>query len=189
MSLLRITLFALTAGLFVGVYVPGLQAQSPGPKVGAKAPDFRLPDPGGKTVHLTELTKQGSVVLIVLRGFPGYQCPACNAQTGQFFAAAGKLQALNAQVVIVYPGQAAGLADHAREFLSDKSIPDGFHVVLDPDYALTNLYGLRWNAPRETAYPATFVIDDAGTIRFAKISKSHGGRAAVDEVLAVLGAK
>jgi len=55
--------------------------------------------------------------------------------------------------------------------------------VLDPDYVFTNLYGLRWDAPRETAYPSTFVVDSLGVVRFSKISRSHGGRASVDEVL------
>ena len=44
-----------------------------------------------------------------------------------------------------------------------------------------------WDAPRETAYPSTFVIDQGGVIRFAKVSKSHGGRAATGEVLKALG--
>jgi len=153
------------------------------PAVGEKARDFRLPGGDGRAVQLSELTKQGPVVVVVLRGYPEYHCPACNTQTGQFFSAAGKLRAANAQVVIVYPGQSAGLADHAREFMNGKTTPAGFHVVLDPDYVFTNLYGLRWDAPRETAYPSTFVVDSLGVVRFSKISRSHGGRASVDEVL------
>ena len=158
------------------------------PVVGEKARDFRLPGGYGRPVQLSELMRQGPVVVVVLRGFPGYQCPACNTQTGQFFSAAEKLRAANAQVVVVYPGQSKGLADHAREFMNDKTTPVGFHVVLDPDYRFTNLYGLRWDAPRETAYPSTFVVDSTGVVRFAKISRSHGGRASVDEVLQALAA-
>ena len=44
-------------------------------------------------------------------------------------------------------------------------------------------YGLRWDAPQETAYPSTFLIDSKGVIFFSKISKSHGGRTTATEVL------
>ena len=45
------------------------------PGVGDKAPAFSLQSLGGETVKLSALTEQGPVVLLVLRGFPGYQCP------------------------------------------------------------------------------------------------------------------
>jgi hypothetical protein len=57
---------------------------------------------------------------------------------------------------------------------------------MDPDYKFTNAYRLRWDAPRETAYPSTFVIDRERKVRFAKVSKTHGGRATASEVLKAL---
>jgi alkyl hydroperoxide reductase subunit AhpC len=57
---------------------------------------------------------------------------------------------------------------------------------LDPDYTFTLRYGLRWDAPRETAYPSTFVIDRGGVVRFALVSRTHDGRAPAADVLAVL---
>lgn len=56
-------------------------------------------------------------------------------------------------------------------------------MLLDPDYEFTNLYGLRWDAPRETAYPSTFLIDGHGVIFFSKIVKEHGGRTTAAEIL------
>jgi alkyl hydroperoxide reductase subunit AhpC len=50
----------------------------------------------------------------------------------------------------------------------------------------TNAYGLRWDAPQETAYPATFVIDRDGIVRFAQISSGHDGRALATDVLKAL---
>lgn len=47
------------------------------PEVGGAAPDFSLSTPEGSHVRLSDLTKKGVVVLVVLRGFPGYQCPYC----------------------------------------------------------------------------------------------------------------
>lgn len=45
-------------------------------------------------------------------------------------------------------------------------------------------YGLRWDAPDETAYPSTFVIDETRSVRFAKVSRTHGGRTKAAAVLA-----
>ncbi len=87
---------------------------------------------------------------------------------------------------MVYPGPAEDLKARAQEFTANKTFPAGFDLLLDPDYTFTNRYGLRWDAPKETAYPATFVIDRRGVISFAKISNSHGGRTTAAEILQIL---
>ena len=61
--------------------------------------------------------------------------------------------------------------------------PVAFQLLLDPDYAYTNAYGLRWNAPQETAYPSTFVVNKSGIVTFAQTSKAHGDRVPTDTVL------
>ncbi|HEY3915709.1 MAG TPA: hypothetical protein VGN61_14575, partial [Verrucomicrobiae bacterium] len=43
------------------------------PKEGDKAPDFALKTLDDQTVRLSELTANSNVVLVVLRGWPGYQ--------------------------------------------------------------------------------------------------------------------
>ena len=68
----------------------------------------------------------------------------------------------------------------------DKQLPENFDLVLDPDYEFTNLYGLRWDAPKETAYPSTFLLDQQGKVFFAKVSKSHGGRTNAAELIEAL---
>jgi peroxiredoxin len=156
------------------------------PQVGDRAADFSLKTVDGEGVSLSKLTKQGPVVLIVLRGYPGYQCPACNVQTGQFIGAAKKFAAAKANIVLVYPGEAQGLKDHADEFARGKTFPENCFLTLDPDYSFTKAYHLRWDAKNETAYPSTFVIDQDQKIVFAKVSQTHKGRSTVDEVLMVL---
>ena len=162
-------------------------AQSKPPAVGEKAPDFALKDVEGQELKLGEALARGPVVLVVLRGFPGYQCPVCNAQAGEFLGQAEKFRATGAQVVFVYPGPADKLTEKAKEFLKEKSMPEGFRFLVDPDYAFTNAYSLRWNQARETAYPATFVIDKGGIVRFALVSMTHGGRSKAGDVLEALG--
>ena len=63
------------------------------------------------------------MVLLVLRGYPGYQCPVCNQQVGQFLAAADKFKAKGATVLMVYPGPSKELQKHAGKFVSGKTLP------------------------------------------------------------------
>lgn len=146
------------------------------PKVGDVAPNFSVRTLEQKPVELSALTAKGPVVLVVLRGWPGYQCPLCTRQVQDYIAQAAQFKERGAQVVMVYPGPAQQLEQRAAEFLKNKDWPAQFLFTLDPDYALTNRYALRWNAPKETAYPSTFVIDREGRVRFAYVSKSHGDR-------------
>lgn len=156
------------------------------PAVGDEAPDFSLTRLDGEMFKLSELTKKSPVVLLVLRGYPEYQCPVCSKQVGRFLAAASKFKEADAQIVMVYPGAAEELQKRAEEFITGQTLPEHFHLVIDPDYAFTNAWNLRWDAPMETAYPSTFVIGTDGNVRLAKVSKSHGGRSSVDEVLKAL---
>jgi peroxiredoxin len=156
------------------------------PREGYKPPDFTLNDLSGKPVTLSKLLEKSSVVLVVLRGYPGYQCPICMVQVGDLLKHAKALGEANAHVVLVYPGPAEALDERGAEFLKNRTLPEHFSFVMDRDYAFTNAYGLRWDAPKETAYPSTFVIDRQGTIRLARISKTHGDRAKTAEIIAAL---
>lgn len=158
-------------------------AKTPG--VGDTASDFTLNalGGGGGKVKLSSETRKGPVVLIVLRGFPGYQCPICTAQVGHLISDAPQFAAAKARVILVYPGPADSLKKRVEEFVSGKALPKNFTLLLDPDFTFTNQYGLRWGAPNETAYPSTFVLDSARKVTFAKVSHSHGDRANNTDIL------
>ena len=156
------------------------------PQVGDMAPNFTLRTLDDRPVELAALTAISPVVLVVLRGWPGYQCPICTTQVRDFVGQAAEFKARGAQVLMVYPGPAEKLRARAEEFLRDKNWPESFLFVSDPDFAFTNAYGLRWNAKNETAYPSTFVIAREGKVRFAQVSKTHGGRVSAARALAEL---
>ena len=156
------------------------------PKVGDTARDFQLKSIGGETVRLSKVAKQGPVVLVMLRGFPGYQCPLCTIQVGQLMNRAKQFADAKTRVLMVYPGPAEGLKARADEFVKGKDMPKNFDLLLDSNYAFTNSYGLRWDAQGETAYPATFVLDKKRKVLFAKVSREHGDRAETADVLAAL---
>ena len=157
------------------------------PQVGEKAPEFVLKTVDQKSIRLSDLTSNSAVVLLVLRGWPGYQCPRCTAQVQDYIASAKRLSKAKARVVMVYPGPADNLKAHAQEFLENKQWPKDFVFVVDPDYAMVNAYGLRWDAPNETAYPATFILDRKGIVRFAKISRTHGDRTKALDIVEAIG--
>jgi peroxiredoxin len=178
--------------LSVGSIAPSIGADerkmgsSDPPTVGDKAPDFTLKDLDGKAISLSDSLKSGPVVIVVLRGYPGYQCPICMKQFAELLSKSKGFAESKATLVFIYPGPATDLDKHAKEFIGGKSFPDNFRFLIDPDYKFTEQYKLRWNAPAETAYPSTFVVDSKGIVRFAKVSHSHGGRAASTEILEAL---
>lgn len=183
------TLVAAAALMLTGVASLAAQTAMPPaatPKVGEAAPDFTLTGLDGKAVRLSDEAARGPVVLLMMRGWPGYQCPFCTRQFGDYLANAEKLKAAGATVVFVYPGPGEGLVDHAQAFAAGKEMPGHFRFVTDPDYTFTNAYGLRWNAAKETAYPATFVLDRQRMVTFVNVSGEHGGRVPVADVLTAL---
>jgi peroxiredoxin len=170
---------AIACSLFLGV-----SAFAETPTVGAKAPDFTLSTPTGNTVTLSAEQRGHPLVLVILRGFPGYQCPYCVKQVHDFVDHASDFKAKNTTVLLVYPGPPADLDQHAKEFIEKQAeLPSNIVLVTDPDYKVTNQYGLRWDAPHETAYPSTFILDKKGMVVFEKISHSHGDRLSAQDAL------
>lgn len=155
------------------------------PNVGQMAPDFELSTPTGELIQLSKQIGESTVVLVVLRGFPGYQCPYCQKQVHDFIEHSADFATRHAKVILVYPGPPANLDQHAKEFLTQQpSLPENVVLVVDPDYVVTNRYDLRWDAPGETAHPSTFILDRKGAIVFERISQGHGDRTKASDILA-----
>src|SRR6201997_3699732 len=121
---------AIISSVVLAAVLP-LAAATP-PLVGQKASDFALSTPEGKSVRLSEVVSKGPVVLVVLRGYPGYQCPYCNRQVQDFIQKSQGFADAGAHVVLIYPGPPQDLGASANEFLVDKKLPNNFDLVLDP---------------------------------------------------------
>jgi thioredoxin-dependent peroxiredoxin len=156
------------------------------PKIGEMAEMFTLQSLNGEKVELKNLLKQGPVVVAVLRGYPGYQCPACTRQVAGYVKLADEFAKAGATIVFVYPGEAQELETRAQEFLKQTELPAPLTLVLDPSHKFVTASGLRWEALNETAYPSTFIVDGDGKVTFRKISKTHGDRAEAADVLKAL---
>lgn len=154
------------------------------PEVGERAIDFELPIVGQKSfLTLSDEYKEGPVVVIVLRGYPGYQCPLCNRQVSSLANRARVLSNEAHRVILVYPGEPTLLERHAEQFMGSRSLPKPLIIVRDEGMEMVEDWGLRWDAINETAYPATFVVDQNGRIAWKKVSDSHAGRSTTEEIL------
>jgi len=181
MSMRRLSLLPV---LLLAVSLPSVAAT---PSVGQRAPDFTLSTPSGEQLTLSTLNAQGSVVLIVLRGYPGYQCPFSQLQFQSYQNSAAQFAALGAEVIFVYPGSDnKNLADDAKQMMGTATLPANVHVVLDPNYQFTSQYGLRWDAANQTAYPSTFLLAKDRFVLFAHTGHTSSDQTAPADALAVL---
>ena len=176
----------LLPALLLAVSLPSVAAT---PGVGQRAPDFTLSTPDGSSLSLNSLTSQNRVVLILLRGYPGYQCPFSQQQFQNYQQTAAQFAALGAHVVFIYPGTGGkNLADDAAQMIGDQPLPANVHVVLDPDYVISTQYGLRWDAPDQTVYPSTFLVAKNRTVFFAHTGRSSSDLTPPADALAALSA-
>jgi peroxiredoxin len=156
-------------------------------EVGDRIIDFELPIVGSEEyLTLSDQCKQGAVVVIVLRGYPGYQCPICSRQVASLSNRAKALAKEAHRVILVYPGEAETIEKKAEQFLGSRSLPEPLVLVRDQGMEMVDQWGLRWNARNETAYPATYVFDRNARLRWKKVSESHAGRSTVEEILKAL---
>jgi peroxiredoxin len=171
------------------------------PKIGEPAPEFTLPDQRGEQVSLSELVREGPVVLIFYRG---EWCPYCNLQLRTFQAHLEQLAEHGAQLVAISPQT----PDHSLSMTEKNKL--GFRVLSDVGANVIDRYGLRFEVDEQLrtltesvgndigahngtggwTLPAasTFVIDRDGVVHYAHIRGDWRERAEPADVLAVLDA-
>ena len=167
--------------------------------LGSIAPDFRLPDVKGSTVTLSDLLRDGPVVVTFYRG--GW-CPYCNIQLRAYQAALPQMAALGACLVAISPqlpdqslstAQADELSFHvlsdagnqtARRFGLVYALPEELRAALrSNDKALPVINGDEsWELP----VPATYVIARDGRIALAYIDVDYRKRLGLEAILEAL---
>jgi peroxiredoxin len=155
-------------------------------RVGARAPDFSLPDAQGNVVTLASLLAQGPVVVSFYRG--GW-CPFCDLQLRAYQGVLEQIHDLGAELVAISPQT----ADYALSDVERKQLT--FPVLTDKANALARrcglvfslsetLRGLQTNfwcplpkfngdASWELPIPGTFVLDKAGVVRLAHVDPDY----------------
>jgi len=168
-------------------------------KVGDKAPDFKLGDPDGEKVQLSDLLKEGPVVLTWYRG--GW-CPYCNIALASLTKHNDEFKKLGATLVALTPE----LPDTTAETVKEQGLP--FEVLSDIDHQVADQYELVFKLNDDTRkryaekfklversgekaadrlpLPATYVIGTDGVIRYAFLDADYRRRAEPDDIIAVL---
>ncbi len=126
----------------------------PPPKAVADSPmiDFTLNTLDGKTVSLSDYSGR-----IVFLNFWATWCTPCQKELPAFQAFQAQQGADGPQILAVNVQESA---DQVETFLNEYSVT-GLTVLLDPDAAAANKYGI-FNLP------VTFVIDRQGIVRYPK---------------------
>ncbi len=148
-------------------------------EVGAKAPEFTLPDQDGKSVSLKNFKGKQ----VVLYFYPKDDTPGCTKEACDFRDAQVPIKKTGAIVLGVSPD---GAASH-RKFIEKYGLP--FVLLSDEEktaakaygvWKLKSMYGKKyWGIER-----STFVIDETGRVKAVFRKVKVDGHA--DEVLAAL---
>jgi len=157
--------------------------------VGAKAPDFSLPDPRGVAVTLSTLMQKGPVVVTFYRG--GW-CPFCDLQLRAYQRVLPAIRERGAELVALSPQT----PDYALSDVEKKEL--AFPVLTDARNRVAREYGLvfelsdvlkrlqegfgnpipkfngddSWQLPM----PGTFVVDRSGVVRLAHVDPDYTRR-------------
>lgn len=101
-----------------------------GPKLGARCPDFLLPDHEGHLTALGSMLKGGPVVLSLNRG---HWCPWCRLQLRAMREIHEDIQSFEVRLVSIVPETAA----YSRKLVEDNNLPFKVLTDLDLGYALS----------------------------------------------------
>jgi peroxiredoxin len=121
---------------------------------GDRAPDFELPDQDGRPRRLSELLKEGPVVLF---WYPAAMTSGCTKESCHFRDLAGEFKAVGAQPI----GISADSVGKQKQF--DTAHHLGYPLLSDQERTVADQFGVR----RKRITPvkrATFVIGTDGVI-------------------------
>lgn len=168
-------------------------------QLGAKVPDFELPDYDSKVVSSAELLSKGRLVLCFIRG---RWCPFC----------VGQMEAMNLVVTEIASAGATLVAISPQTikqsfFMHDQHKPR-FSLLSDAGNHVARQFGLTYRVPamQEAVYrrafvnlpltngddswelpiPATFILDRDGTVLYAFANEDYTERPEPAEIVRIL---
>jgi peroxiredoxin Q/BCP len=136
-------------------------------------PPFRLIGSDGRVFDPASLKGKKNLLLVFLRGFSGQVCIACSTQTSALAKMADRFEALQTQILLVYPGPAASLPAFLKAVSDlDAATTLPFPLLLDPELLATKRLGIEGSL----ALPTSILVDRQGIVRFAYAGKRYDDR-------------
>lgn len=132
-------------------------------KIGEIAVDFKLPNPQGELISLSNLLEKGPVIVTFYRGS---WCPYCNLQLRALQAKLDDIHKLGATLVAISP-EVPDESMTANEINTME-----FTVLSDQDAKVASQYGVAWEVPE-------FLLDHMRVDRQLDLKKINNGNASV----------
>lgn len=174
-----------------------LKAEDPkGLATGGIAPQIKAMDQFGKAFDLEDQLKHGPVVLMFYRG---HWCKYCNRQLEELSDSLAFIIEKGASIVTVTP--------EVTEFVDEtsKKFNDSFRIISDSDMEIMNAYKVSFKVEKATntkykvwgikldefngenganlPVPATYIINQDGTIRYVFFNENYKKRVSVKTIL------
>ena len=145
--------------------------------IGAKAPDFKLPDTEKKERSLTEFLGKKTIVAF----FPGAFTGACTKELCQLRDTMSDFNSMNAQVI----GISVDSPFANKAFADANKL--GFPLLSDYTRAAIKAYGIVHDGfaglkGYAAAYRSIFVLDKTGAVKYAWVTENPGIEPPYDEI-------
>jgi peroxiredoxin len=167
--------------------------------VGAKAPDFALPDYDGKIISSATLLENGRLVLCFIRG---RWCPFCVGQMEAMNLIASQIESAGATLAAISPQTVK------QSFFMRDQHKLRFPLLSDAGNVVARRFGLAYRVPelQEAVYrrafvnlplvngdeswelpiPATYIFDRDGTVLYAFANEDYTERPEPSEIVGIL---
>ena len=141
--------------------------------VGDTAPDFSLPADSGETFTLSDL--RGEKVLLVF--YPGDNTPVCTRQLCDYRDGMDEFAGVGVRVV----GISKDSLESHQKFREKHQLP--FDLLSDDDLSVAASYGAKGMLGMKRA---TFLVDEAGVIRYEHVESLAVFRRTREELIAAI---
>lgn len=169
-------------------------------KIGKKAPNFKLPDPLGNPISLSNLLNEGPLIITFYRGS---WCPYCNLQLRALQNKISDIKNLGATLVAISP-------EVPDSSITKNEISEMEFIVLsDQDAKVASQYGVAWEVPEfllehmridrnldlkkinngnssVLPIPATFLLGIDGIVKWNYVNVDYRTRSEPDEIIEAL---
>lgn len=145
-----------------------------------------LVDTAGQPKILGEMAPGKFLVVVMTRGYNGAVCPYCSSQVARMIAKYQEIVDRNAEVILIYPVESEAERARYDEFLGKLNsldqrgaeTPPPFPVLLDVGLKVVDTLGIR----KDLSKPATYILDPAGSVRFAYVGTTLNDRPSVKAI-------